>query len=232
MAFSGAWKMTAMVQPDQAVTHVADPAHALVGPDDGVQVATYTAPQLLDPGVIGEFPGMEFVVTTGGRVVDTTDYDSHERDDGDHGAATAGVFYEEATRFSDERRSAPRFEGGTAVPTSVVALQRGRNGLPENNPGGFRLGWIEQWWENRKFPIGERVHDHRIIFPDLPQEDQGAPAVPAGAYPTSFASLARNITNVMQTPTARREPPPLYGDLPTDGAPAYPSVVGDIGVVG
>lgn len=232
MAFTGAWKLAASYQADERVTHVADPAHAQTGPDDSIQATTYQAPAMLDPGPVGAYPGMEFVVDTPGTVIDTTDYDSHERDDVDRGAAVSGVFGPPMTRFSDETYTTERFETPTVPDVSPVALQRGRNGLTENNPDGFRLGWVERYWENRKFPVGERVHDHRIIFPDLPQFDEGAQPIEGGAYPVPFGSLARNITNVNQTPQARREPPPLGGDLVTDGAPWY-SALGDwIGVAG
>jgi hypothetical protein len=114
---------------------------------------------------------------------------------------------------------------------SPLALTRGRNGLPENNPEGFRAGVDSNYFENRRFPVGDRVHESRIIFPDLPEPDSD-PAPLGGAYPQPFRALARNITNVNQTPADRRPPPPMYGDLITDGSPFYPSVVGDIGVIG
>lgn len=232
MAFSGAWRMNATYQNDERVVHTADPAHSMVGPDDSVQVTTYQTPAMLDPGPVGEFPGMEFVVETPGRIIDTSDTRSHDPDTGDHGAAVEGVYAAPMTRFFDERYITERFEGNTAPEVNPVALQRGLNGLAVNNPEGFRLGWVERYFENRKFPIGERVHDHRIIFPDLPQFDDGAPPINGGAYPVPFSSLARNITNINQTPTARREPPPMYGDIVTDGAPFY-SALGDwMGVAG
>lgn len=231
MAFSGAWRLNAHYEADERTVHVADPAHGQVGPDDGIQTQTYLTPPQMDPGPLGEFPGMEYVVSTSGRVIDTTDYNSHERDDVDRGAAIAGVFGEPMTRFRDERYITDRFESFTVPDVNPVALQRGRNGLAENNPNGFRHGWIEHYFEYRKFPIGERVHDHRLVFPDLPYADDGAAPVSQGPYPVPFGSLARNITNINQTPQARREPPPMYGDVVTDGAPMYPSVV-DWGVVG
>jgi hypothetical protein len=232
VAFTGAWRLNATYQPDERTVHVADPAHAMVGPDESVQALNYATPPQLDPGPVGEFPGMEYVVETTGRVIDTSDTRSHVADPGDHGAAVEGVYAEPMTRFADERYITERFEGNTAPEVNPVALQRGRNGLAVNNPNGFRLGWVERYFENRKFPVGERVHDHRIIFPDLPSFDEGAAPVEAGPYPVPFNSLARNITNVNQRPQARREPPPLYGDAITDGAPFY-SALGDwIGVAG
>ena len=223
--------MNATYQTDERAVHVADPAHAETGPDDGVQTSTYQTPSMLDPGPVGDFPGMEFVVNTSGTVIDTSDQRSHQYDDSDHGAAVAGVFGPPMTRFDDERYITERFEGISVPDVNPVALQRGRNGLVENNPEGFRLGWVERYFENRKFPVGERVHDHRIVFPDLPQFDDGAAPIASGAYPVPFGSLARNITNVNQRPQARREPPPMFGDVVTDGAPLYPSVV-DWGIVG
>lgn len=233
MAFTGTWKMaaTARQEQDQRVVHVADPAHAEVGPDSAAQGVTYASPAMLDPGLVNEYPGMEFVVTGGGRMIDTTP-ETHERDDTDHGSAIFGVFHEKQTQFADEQYSIQRFESFTTTDVNPVALQRGRNGLAENNPDGFRRGWdTAPFVEFRKFPIGERVHDHRIIFPDLPGDLPTAEPI-GGQYPTSFGAVARAITNVNQRPQARREPPPMYGDLPGDGAPAYPSIVGDIGVVG
>jgi hypothetical protein len=227
MAFSGSWLSGAMVQdPQGAVQHVADPVHAIRTDDQGVQVATYQTPAV-DGGITaspydtGEYPGAEWIVETGGRVLDSTDYESHQRDNGDRGAEKAAVFGEPITQFAGERYVNERFEGITGQDINPVALQRGRNGLSENNPDGFRRGWQEQNWVDRKFPTTvERIHDHRIIFPDTSfAQTQGAPPVTRGPYPLPFGALAKSITSVNMRPQARREPPPLNADLIDDGSP-------------
>jgi hypothetical protein len=236
MAFSGAWRQGAYSVPDAYVSHTADPAHAEVGEDDGTQALTYQAPPQADSVelVAAELPGMEWIAATPGRVLDTTDYTSHEADTRDRGADDAGYYGEPITQFSGEKYEGSRFESFDGVEVNPVVLQRGLNGLPVNNPQGFRNGWVEQFWVDRKFAIGERVNDERVIFPDtaFSETGKGSGPVEAGPYAQPFGSLARAISSINVTPMARREPPPMGGDQVDDGTPYYPAGAYDTWVVG
>jgi hypothetical protein len=234
MAFTGAWRASAgaYTQPEQGVTHVSDPAHAVVGPDEGVNVYTYQTPAVTDPGDVAEYPGMEWIAQTSGRVIDTTDYDNHGRDDSPHGADVDRNYGEPSTQFFNEHYSGARFEGLAGQDINPVALQRGRNGLTENNPDGFRRGWQEQSFVDRKFAVAqERVHDHRVIFPNTASFAPDAPALAGGAYPTTSTLLARAITDITQSPEARRPPPAIGQDQIGDGSP-YDYATSESWVVG
>lgn len=233
VSFTGAWRQGAYLQPDQAVTHTADPAHAEIGDDDGVQQFTYQTAPMDDPGELGpEYPGMEYVVNTRGTIIDTTPV-SHERDDVDHGADEKGWYEAPDFQFSDEKYEGARFEGlDMTQEINPVVLERGLNGLPANNPEGIRRGWIEQQWVNRRFAVAsERQHDHRVVFPDVATFGADTPPVSEGPYPTAHSFLARAITNINQSPEDRREPPPMLRSQITDGSP-YESPVSDAWVVG
>lgn len=227
MAFTGAWRSGAYLAPDEFTRHEPDPRHTEHPPEDEANASTYAAPPQDDPGVFGEYPGMDWVIQTAGRIVDATDTRSHERDDGDHGAAVAGAFSERATAFADERYTHDSFEFTPSTEVNPVALQRGLNGLPQNNPEGFRAGFHLPTWATRRFPIGERRNDERVLLPDVAYAEGEAKPLSDGLYPTSFGSLARSITNVNQRPQARREPPPMLADEITDGSPYDSAMSGD-----
>jgi hypothetical protein len=226
-----------MVQdPQGAVTHTADPAHAVTANDQGTQPVAYANPVSDDGGLsssLGLYPGEEYVVSTPGLVLDTTP-ETHEFDAGEHGAEIAATYAEKPMQFADEQYLSARFEGLGGEDINPVALQRGLNGLSVNNPDGFRQGYDGYSWVNRHFAVArQRYHDLRIIYPDLPYaptDAQTAPPVAAGPYPTSFGALARAITSVNQTPQSRREPPPMLADQVSDGGPIVPAV--DSWVVG
>lgn len=226
MTISGKWFAGAYTDP-AAVRPEPDQRHATAPPEDAGQVATYTTPPQEDAGARGEYPGSEWIVQTVGRVVDTTDLRDHTPDGADHGGAVAGAFGERAPAFYDEAYSSDNFELSPDTQVTPVALQRGLNGLPQNNPDGFRAGYHRDAWANRgRFPIGDRRHDERANLPDTAYTEKGAPPLDTGAYPVPFGSLSRSITNVAQRPLQRREPPPMGGDLIGDGSPFVPAVVG------
>lgn len=225
MTISGTWRAGAYTAPGSTRPEP-DRRHETAPPEDAAQVAVYTAPPQDDAGARGEYPGMDYVVETGGRIVDTTNLRDHSPDGGDHGGAVAAAFGERAPAFSDERYATDAFELTPATEVNPVALQRGLNGLPQNNPEGFRAGWWREPWANRRFPIGERHNDERVLLPDTAYADAGSQPLDDGAYPVPFGSLARSITNVAQRPLQRREPPPMGADLVDDGSPFVQAAVG------
>lgn len=234
-AFTGAWLRGAYTDPDQATQHTADPAHAVTDAAD--QNPTWQGPPVeAGPSALEiGLPGSEWVVQSQGRVLDTSDTRAHTPDPGDHGASRERYFGEPPTQFTNEKYEGNRFESfPVETPFPVAALQRGLNGLPTNNPDGYRAGWVEQSWITRKFVIGERIHDHRVLLPNIAfaeTEADGSTVPPASPYLSPFAPLARMIRRVNQRPTMRRQPPEMLADQTTDGSPMLPPPV-DIWVVG
>lgn len=225
--FSGAWLQNAYTVADQAL-HTADPAHAVTDTTSD-ESWTYDAPVMQQSGDYNLYPGEEWIVQTGGGAVlseqDHTEgapsapqptdaaylaqnMPSHEQDDLTTmvtNSSNAGPL-----SFWDERGDFPRVQTNVLTAVDPVALQRGLNGLPENNPDGFREGYDTQVWVDRRLYKGERYHDHRVVTPNTATAPVNAP--PAGnPYSPPFASLARAITNVAQTPELRSQP-----ELPAD----------------
>lgn len=227
---------------------------------------TWEAPAAAETAETNEYPGSEWVVNTGGLVLDQTPTD---HDDGlapksrpARGAGPAGQGGEElrlvedtmaahqrdqgATRrttyappplqFASEEYGGARFDGFGPVPVSDDARRRGLNGDEVNNPPlesyqgrGYRWGWVEQQWVDRKFFVGERVHDARVVMSNLATvaDDQPPPAK-GNPYTSPFRSLAKGVTRTWQTPMQRREPPTISESIVVDGSEAAPSpIVGD-----
>jgi hypothetical protein len=125
-----------------------------------------------------------------------------------------------AMYFDRERWLIPRFETfGPGSMVDPITSRRGLNGLPENNPDGFRPGLVEQSWVDRKLYIGERVHDARMVTPNTAAAPVNAPA-PTGNTSSSnspFDSLARGLPNIWQRPLIRREQPGITEAVLDDG---------------
>ena len=223
MAFTGAWRARQFsVDPYEKLhtagaDHVADardPNPVWVAPGDLAQV----------PGYISEdYPEPEFLFAdTPGVWIDQTDYESHDAPASpmvapDEGAALEALFEPPVLQASDERYLSARFEGLDTSPVSDAALRRGLNADPINNPDGFRRGWVQQTFVDRKMRDPERIHDRRLNLPntaDLVADQPGQP-VPFG---NPFSALARAITSVSQKPMIRREPPPIDESVVTDGS--------------
>lgn len=146
---------------------------------------------------------------------------------------------------SDERWIGDRFESfgpvGDLIPTIAGGGGRGLNGLTVNNPPddsyqgrGYRYGWVEQTWVDRKMYDPTRVHDERLNLPNVADfETNNPPPVGAGPYNSPWDSMARPITNIAQRPLMRRQPPPVDQSIMEDGnATAYDPYYSDAWVVG
>ena len=110
---------------------------------------------------------------------------------------------------------------------SNTALRRGMNSLPENNPDGFPVGQaqVNDFAVFRKFAVGQRRHDRRVVTPNTAAAVSNVPTPDRGNLLTSpFDSLARPFQRVFQKPELRREPPSVSDDLQTEATatPAYP----------
>lgn len=221
--YTGAWLKNAYVDPRSAFVPTADPVHGETDTTDPALAVAYDAPPLTEAGPVGAYPGSEWVVSTPGTLIDHTDYDSHESTD--HGTelgADVQLNYSPfaPTQAAGEQYVNTRFEGLPGQGVSDAALKRGLNSLPENNPQGFPRGQeqVNDYWVNRKFMVGERVHDRKIVTPNTADYAHDIPASTATApYSHAFRYLGRPITNINQRPELRRPPEPVSDDILTDG---------------
>lgn len=150
----------------------------------------------------------------------------------DYGSSRKSSYDVPPFQAHDERYLSTRFEGVGQIelPTIVGGQQRGLNGSAVNNPPlemyggrGYRYGWVEQSWVDRKMYDPTRTHDERMVLPNVATVGANQP-VPsaAGPYNSPFDSLARIIRNVQQKPTLRRQPPPINESITDDGSfPGY-----------
>lgn len=226
-------------EPANRTVHVADPAH---GQDAQDPNPVWLAPSLPPVDQVGEYPGSEWVMTGGVIEMDLTPR-THDQGGGniemttsaraqaalsaiehgtDYGASDKGTWAPPPVTFHTERQDYVRVPGngaGDDISVSAVALQRGLNSLPENNPEGYRAGEVQWERPDRKFPIAlERNHDHRVLVLNI--AEGGGADIPAqgGSYPLTFDSLARAITDIAARPAIRREPIGIGESELTDGA--------------
>jgi hypothetical protein len=235
--YSGAWLRGAYVDPIQAVLHTADPAHTVPGQVPDQPVVT-SAPQLTETAPLGEYPGSEWIVSTPGLVLDTTPAThtqgapggihatrldqqtaSTVAHDVDLGGTAKANFYPLPLQFADEVYTTTRVEGLDTTSLPDIALRRGLNGDPANNPDGFRRGFDFSSWVYRKFavpPAGDRMHDMHVLTPNTVTEIP--PQAPTGSpYLSPYGSQARAMTRTWSLPSVRREPPPIDQWSQTDG---------------
>lgn len=243
MTYTGAWKASTnfYYDPLTGKVHTADPAHAVTNAADPVAYV-YTAPLGLDyteGEMVPEYPGAEWVTQEPGRIGDMTPVSHSGGDTGptfatdqemqadalarhsvDYGGSHAYNFDQPDFRGYTETFDMVLRAGDTPEPPATVnpvALQRGLNGLPENNPEGWRAGHIDWYRPNRKFYEGQRSHDARPLVPNVAQLGTDQPPVPT-PYGNPFSSLARAMTTVNNRPMLRREPTPMSQDVTTDGS--------------
>lgn len=236
MAFTGAWRQKQFSVDPYEKLHTAGADHVKDASDPN---PTWDAPGDLSEGlpefISGDYPENPdwLFADTPGVVLDITDYQSHDAPRSpmtapDEGASRENNFEPPLLQAHDERYLSTRFEGLATSPVSDAALRRGLNADPLNNPDGFRLGWVEQTFVDRKMYDPERVHDRRLNQVNTADVvmDQPAQPVPWGS---PFAGLARAMTTISQRPMIRREPPPIDESVTTDGSEdtydAYPEWV-------
>ncbi len=223
--------------PPNYTVHVADPAH---GQDANDPNPVWHSPALPAVAQVGEYPGSQWIMTGGVVEMDMTPT-NHEGGDtppmarneramaivsgmvhgNDYGAADKGNWAPPPITFRSERQDYVRIAGngpGDDLAVSATAVRRGLNSLQENNPEGYRAGEVQWERPDRKFPIGERHHDNRPLILNI--AEGGGADIPSqgGAYPLTFDSLARAITNVAARPQARREPIGIGESELSDGA--------------
>lgn len=247
MAYTGMWKQRAYHDPPPFRFDL-DPAHGVTDAPD-LNAFTYDAPPLPEVADVGEFPGMEFFAPLPGVTLNTTP-DTHDgpghplrttdaemqadslRAHGqNYGASRAATFVPAPMDFHDERQvhTVVAGYGSEATTVNPVALQRGLNGLSENNPDGFRTGETHLWRHERKFAVGERHHDERPVTLNTPYLATNVPPPEAGKanpYMSPFGSLARPITRYFQRPEMRRDPQGISEGVTADGAGDFSTPIG------
>lgn len=221
MPFTGAWRARQFsIDPDQKL-HTAGADHVRDTSDPN---PVWDAPGDLDqvPEYVSEVPHADwFFADTDGIVYDHTPetHDAEMRSAmlaPDMGAARQDTFAPPLLQSADERYLSSRFQGLDSSPVPTDALRRGLNGDPLNNPEGFRRGWVEQTLVDRKLYDPQRVHDRRLVQPNVATTVSDQPAQPA-TFGNPFAGLARAIKNINQRPMIRREPPTIDESTITDG---------------
>lgn len=234
--YADAWLRSAYVDPKAAYVPTASPEH---GKDDGPGEHAYAhqAPPQPEPGSTEEFVGMSWLSSMTnmlGQVIDRTNYETHEAPEGpnahavNEGAATRNYFNNgAATQFTGETYASVPFTSNPSPGVSNVALRRGMNSLPENNPEGYPVGQaqVNDFAVFRKFAVGFRRHDRRIVTPNTAAHATNVPvAQEANLFTSPFDSLARPFQRVFQRPELRREPPSVSDDLQSEAPSqaAYP----------
>lgn len=224
MSFTGAWRAKQFYVDPYERLHTAGVDHVRDTSDPN---PTWDAPGDLTGGLpeyLTEFPDADWLhADTPGVVMDMTPAHDHDVQGTsamtapDQGASRENNFTAPVLQASDERYLSARFEGIATSPVSDAALRRGFNADPINNPEGFRLGWVEQSFVDRKMYDPTRVHDRRLLTPNTAEvvHDQPGQPVPFG---NPFAAMARALTTVNQKPMIRREPPPIDESIVTDGS--------------
>lgn len=233
-AYTGAWKARAQTQyydPASPRVETVNPAHT--GNDDipDLKKVDYAAPPMQDPGMVpgGQYPGMEWVVNTGGIVLDQTPEDHTPPAYGagnphtvDFGGTLVTARGDAQVGYPGQLDEAVYMEGLGQVEVNPVAIQRGLNSLDQNNPGGFRRGITDWWRTNRPSRLIDRQHYSRPVWTNTADVVTNTPPASGAWSNTSspFDSLGRNITNLWMRPQTRREPAGISEGITGDGAAA------------
>jgi hypothetical protein len=233
-----AWREKAFyTDPDERL-HTADPSHTEKSEDPNI---TWDAPPAVEnqPEYLyaQDLLNGDWVADNAGMVIDTTPVD--HQDGGDFAATAPGAETINANAATSGRSYgadhadtyapplvqdyttqylSPRFEGFGSPGQNPLTVTRGINSLPENNPDGFRRGWVEQTFVDRKLqaPAG-RVHDRRLLTPNTAYSMSDQPPV-GGTSGNPFTGLARAFSTIAQTPMIRREPVSMSDSITTDGS--------------
>jgi hypothetical protein len=133
-------------------------------------------------------------------------------------------FQDDTTRYLEDR-----WEGGGTTTPAPEAIQRGINSLPQNNDTsiegyggrGWRAGFNRFRFIDRKNRIDPRVYTPQQLLAREIKVPAQQPAQNGTWGRTSpFASMARNLSTVAQSPELFRNPPGLTDSVMADQAPA------------
>jgi hypothetical protein len=243
--FGDAWRQKSGFYLDPlTVVHQADPAHSQPFPDPNPvwqdPGVPETTPEYVYDGDM--LSGDDWVADGLGVVLDTTPEDHNAGNEANvtafgpettsANAATAGTSYgaEKQDGYAPPllqdfttQQVMPRFEGldSPAKQLNPVIFVRGLNSDPANNPEGFRRGWVEQTFIDRKLQVpawNGRDHDRRLLTANTAfSNDQEIPPV-KGTSGQPFGSLDRALKSISQTPMMRRQPETISESVTTDGS--------------
>lgn len=208
---------TADSTPDSTPAYAA-PLYA--GADEWLPQTVVQVPTVA-PGMDFEPAGHEYgtVARGGSRLADGTNRRAHAARSVDAGAADATRTVYPTTRATGDRYETERLEESRAVSMSRIALVRGRNALPENNPDGPPpQGHIVNRWIDRRMPRRPFKADMSPLWAyratlakrqDVPDD--------ANQYVPPWASLQVSRRRRTETPMIRRTPRQYGEDAITDG---------------
>ncbi len=240
--FGSAWREKAFYVERDEPLHVADSSHAKPQADPNptwvAPADIHDQPEFLydEDAVVGDWvddgPGLIFDTTPynhqhGGKFeAFESDLEAQQYNevvaDAPYGAEKQDTYVAPIAQDYSTRYLGNRFQGFANSGVSDVVLKRGLNGLPENNPptdlepSGFRRGWVEQSFVDRKFQVGERFHDRRLLTPNTAFVEANQGPV-GGTSGNPFSTLSRAMTTIAQKPQLRREPPSMSESVTTDG---------------
>lgn len=155
------------------------------------------------------------------------DISAHMRD---RGAQLLQTHIDPATRAHDERPVTERWESAPLETPSTTAALRGANSLEQNNPEGYRYGWLVKRYYHREMPHEWFKHTERALHPAGAARAVNSPAMSAAnsnRYTSPFAWRSFYGTKNWQSPIMRRNPPDAWDDQTNDGTDQTSDVPGD-----
>jgi hypothetical protein len=254
-SYSGAWR-NATTFSDRALPPApgVDPSHMKPeDPDPGTVVAGYPrvdyAPlyltqnpddayafELDTPGLVLDTeprahdvgdPDVTHPAPIPGAQSDSPDMAAHALD---RGGQLLQIYADPSLRAADERPVTERWENKPVTAGSTVAALRGTNALPENNPDGFRDGWLVKRYYHREMPHEYVKHTERALHPAGAASAVVSPAMSpqnSNRYTSPFAWRSFYGTRNWQRPIMRRNPPDSWDDQTEDGQSETSDVPGD-----
>ena len=224
-SYSGAWR-TQQQYADRALALApgVDPSHRLPDPLDAQVRPPSGAPTMdLAPLYMTERPDASYLaeVDVPGIILDAEPI-THEEEISypvpsplhavDRGRVAHDTFNHPAMRASDERYTTERPETVPITGDLTVAVLRGDNSLPQNNPDGYRYGfYVKRWVERTAFPTRGmwRRYDERALRHMTAARGAQSPTPDhPNRYTSPFSWNKRAITHALQRPIQRRNPPP------------------------
>ncbi len=144
----------------------------------------------------------------------------------DRGGVEERDYVPRSLRQSDEQWETKRWEQPPTQGDLTLAMQRGTNALPANNPAtedyptGYRYGFSIKRFMDRVFPQEWMRHDERVLFPAGAAAAVESPAVASAQWNRYVSPIGWNVTTAGRTllqPVMRREPVLASEDVVSDG---------------
>lgn len=143
------------------------------------------------------------------------------------GREMVGQHEEPQMRAADEEPRTERWSNKPVNRGSTLAVLRGDNSLPENNPDGIPTGTSEDGeghlvkrFYHRVMPWEQFKHTERMLRPAGAAKAVNSPAMgimESNRYTSPFAWRSFYAGALLQGPQMRRQPPDAWDDQTTDG---------------